>query len=301
MGRAAFLLFLALAASAPAAAQVIARAPEWARPLLVTDMDAVQTRQSVLAAPAGAIAARLAIAPSEGGVARLIRFEAGPAAGSLNVRRYTGQERVGWVLWGPEQATALPLDAAKRAQLERLARAALSAAVIGGESVGASAPCRGDYAWLELSEGARNITVERRCAMTGAVGAFIRALSDAAGSRDEEELYAAGVAELLEADRTMARAASAVGLPAAMAEYAGEGALAIPGASAALRGREAIDLFFAGVEPFAWTPAGAEVSARGDMGWSWGRWTRGEASGDYIAVWRRDGEGAWRYAARTGP
>lgn len=296
-------IIAALALAAPAAAQVMSRAPEWARPLLVVDADAVLVRQSALAAPEGGIAARLSIAPAQGGVARLVRFEASPAGATLTVRRFTGQERNGWVLWGSEQAVALPLDAGKRAQLERLARAALSAALVGGEGAGLeSARCSdGDLAFLEISEPGRTTAVERRCVLSGAAGAFMRALSDAAGSRDQEELYRAGADEILAADRAMASAAAGAGLSIAMAEYARDGALAIPGAGAALRGREAIDLFFAGAEPFSWTPAGAEVSARGDMGWSWGRWTRGEASGDYLAVWRRDGDGAWRYAAWAGP
>jgi len=299
MFRATIIAMLALAA--PAAAQVTSRAPDWARPLLVVDADAVLVRQSALAAPEGGIAARLSIAPAQGGVARLVRFEASPAGATLTMRRYTGQARNGWVLWGPEQATAVPIDAAKGLQLERLARAALSATLVGGESAGLQeTSCDGDYAWVEISEPGRATAVERRCAMSGAAGALIHALSDAAGSRDEEELYRAGAEEILAADREMSRAA-AESLATAMASYARDDAIAVPGGAAALRGRDAIGVFFAGAEPYAWSPAGAEVSARGDMGWSWGRWTRGEASGDYLAVWRRDADGAWRYAARTGP
>lgn len=299
MFRATIIAVLALAA--PAAAQVTARAPEWARPLLISDQDAVRVRQSALAAPEGGIAARLSIAPAQGGVARLIRFDSSSAGATLTLRRYTGQARNGWVLWGPEEATPVPLDAAKTAQLERLARAALSATLVGGESAELqTAVCNGDYAWVEISEPGRATAVERRCVMSGAAGAIIKALSDAAGSRDEEELYRAGIDEVLNADRAMARAA-AEGLGTAMAAYAGDDAIAVPGAAASLRGRDAIGAFFAGAEPYVWSPAGAEVSARGDMAWSFGRWTRGETSGDYVAVWRRDADGAWRYVARTGP
>jgi ketosteroid isomerase-like protein len=246
---------------------------------------------------------RLSIAPAQGGVARLVRFQSSPAGATLTVRRFTGHNRNGWVLWGAEQAVALPLEEPRRAALERFARAALSAAVLGGESASVDGVrCTdGDFAWVEISDPGRTVSVERRCATTGATGALIRALSEAAGSRDEEELYASGVAEVLAADRAFARAVRESSLAAAMASYARDDAAIVPGAAAAVRGRDAIGLHFADVAPFDWTPAGAEVSARGDMGWSWGRWTRGDASGDYLAVWRRDGDGAWRYAARTVP
>lgn len=303
MSRAVVAVIAALALAAPASAQVTARAPEWARALLVTEADAVNVRQSALAAPEGAIVARLAIAPAQGGVARLVRFEATPSGGSLALRRFTGHNRNGWVLWGAEQAVPVVLDPVRRAQIERLARAALAAGALGGEnSAPASIACTsGDYAWLEVADGSRSVTFERRCAMDGASGALIRALSDAAGNKDEEQVFQAGIAEVMAAEAAFAKQAREEGLAAAAATWAAEDGREFPGGATVLEGRQALAQHYQGADPgtpLQWTPGGADVSARGDMAWSWGRWNRAEASGNYVAVWRRDADGVWRYAAR---
>jgi hypothetical protein len=284
-----------LALTAPAAAQVASRAPEWARPLLVTDNDAVNVRQSALPAPESGIAARLSIAPVQGGVARLVRFEVRPEGATLTVRRFTGHVRNGWVLWGGEQAVAVPLDPARRVQLERLTRTALAAGALGGES-SASAPvlcASGDLAWLEVSDPGRAVTFERRCAFDGAAGALARALSEAAGSRDEEELYQSGIAEVLAADRALAEAARL------------DLAAAIAGATMDEAARARVVIATPAFANLNWAPDGAEVSARGDFAYTWGRWSSADASGPqaegaYVAVWRRDPDGAWKLVARNG-
>ncbi len=303
-----FGLAVLFAAAAPASAQVASRAPEWARPLLVTEPDAVNVRQSALAAPAGGIAVRLSIAPAQGGVARLVRFDTSPEGARLALRRFTGHNRNGWVLWGAEQLAPAPLDAARRAQLERLARAALAAGALGGESAAAAetACASGDFAWVEISDANRTMTFERRCAMDGAAGLLIRALSDAAGNKDEEEVFQAGLAEVLTADRAYAQAVRAEGLAAAAAIWAAEDGREFPQGGPVLSGRDAIAAHYAASPPadlLQWTPAGADVSARGDMATSWGEWSRTRTdaaplTGSYLAVWRRDAEGAWRVAAR---
>lgn len=289
---AAWIAAATLALSATAAdAQVLSRAPEWARALLVTEPDAVNVRQTALGAPEGGIAVRLSIAPAQGGVARLVRFESSPAAATLAMRRFTGHNRNGWVLWGAEQAVQKPLDATRRASLERLARAALAAGALGGEGGAAAntACANGDYAWLEISDPSRTAVFERRCAMDGASGALIRALSDAAGDKDEEALFQAGVAEVMAADAAFAQQTAEGFVP--------EG-VDFPGGGVALEGQDAIAAHYAGADPVRWTPVAANVSARGDMAWSWGRWSRGGNAGTYLAVWKRDGDGAWRAAAR---
>ena len=263
--------------------------------------------QSALVASAGGVAVRLSVAPAQGGVARLIRYESGPAGATMGLRRFTGHLRNGWVLWGAEQAVPVPVDATRRTLVDRLARAALSAGLLAGEGsdAGATTCASGDYAWLEVSDSTRTSVFERRCAMDGASGALIRALIDAVGNKDEEALYQAGLAEILDADRAFAQTALGQGLPNAMATFAAEdGRVFPPGAPAAV-GREGIAAHFQGWtegDVLRWAPAGADVSARGDMGYSWGAWTltraSGEASrGNYVSVWRRDPDGAWRYAA----
>jgi ketosteroid isomerase-like protein len=299
-------VLLGAALCAPAQAQVASRAPEWARGILVADSDAVNVRQSALTAPQGAVAVRLSIAPAQGGVARLIRFESGPQGARLTAFRFTGHNRNGWLLWGAEQAVAIPLEEARRAQLERLARAALSAGALGGESGAAAevACTRGDFAFVEVSDGARAAVFERRCAMEGAAGPLIRALSEAAGARDEEELFQSGVAEVLAADRAFALAVREQGLGPATAQFAAEDGRELLGAAGPIQGKDALAAYHeANALPglLSWSPEGADVSARGDFAYSWGTWSlAGEspARGSYLSVWRRDGEGAWRFAVR---
>lgn len=305
------LVALALAcAVAPASAQVASRAPEWARPLLVTDTSAVNVRQSVLAAPEGGIAVRVSVAPAQGGVARLIRFQNTPGGGAVTLWRFTGHNRNGWVLWGADQAMPVPLTEAQRVQIDRLARTALGAGALGGENAtAAETVCtNGNYVWVEVSDSVRTATFERRCAMDGASGALARALIDIVGNKDEQDLYQAGVTEILDADRAFARAALTDGVAAAMATWAGDGGRAFPPGAAALEGRDGIAAGYQvwdAADVLQWSPAGADVSARGDMGYSWGRWTlqRGAGeptNGNYVSVWKRDPEGAWRFAANIG-
>lgn len=293
-----------------AAAQTNVRTPEWARAILANDAEAMRVNRPNLTAPQGAIAVRLTIAPATGGVARLVRYDSGAAGATISLRRFTGHLRNGWTLWGGDEPVTSSAGAAQKGRLDQLARAALSAALISGETGDASgAACaEGDYAWLEVADGGRSVTFERRCAMSGAAGALIRALSDAAGSRDEEELFQSGVGEILAADNAFSRAAREDGVAAAMAAFAADDGRVFLSRTPMISGRAQIAQHYAGWNPQAvlqWSPGGADISARGDMGFSWGRWTLTQpdteaASGNYVSVWRRDGEGKWRFLATIG-
>ena len=298
---------VALAIVTPAVAQTNARAPEWARPILANDAEAMRINRPNLAAQEGGVAVRLTIAPAQGGVARLIRYDSSPAAAGLGVRSFTGHLRNGWMLWGGEDPVARPVSAAKKAELDRLARAALSASLISGEGSQASAAAcaEGDYAWLEVADATRSVTFERRCSTGGAAGALVKAISDAAGNRDEEELYQSGIAEIVAADRAFAQASQTNGVPAAFTAFAAdEGRIFQPGKPVAT-GKQAIAEAYATWEAgsvLQWVPAGADIAARGDMGLSWGQWTFTKPGADalrgsYVSVWRRDSDGAWRYVA----
>lgn len=310
-----FFAAMALAAGclfalAPASAQTSARTPEWARPILANDAEAMRLNRPNLVAPEGGVAVRLTIAPVQGGVARLVRYNSSPAQADIGLRRFTGHIRNGWTLWGGEDPLMTQAAAAQKAQLDRLARGALSAGLMAGEGndLGAASCDEGDYAWLEVADGARAVTFERRCTTSGAAGALIKALSDAAGSRDEEELYQSGVAEIVGADHAFSRVAREQGVPTAMATFAAEDGRVFLSRAPMIAGRENIERQYAGWEAqsmLQWEPAGADISARGDMGFSWGRWTltrdgADPASGNYVSVWRRDGEGKWRFLANIG-
>jgi ketosteroid isomerase-like protein len=304
-------LALVLAAGTSIAhAQQAARAPDWARPLLSNDMEASAVRSGTLTAPEGGVAVRLTIAPASGGVGRLIRYNSGAGGATLKVRRFTGHPRNGWSLWGGESALEIVVSPAKKAEIDTLVRSALGAAVItGAGSTSRERPCLdGELAWIEAADGARALRFEKRCDTEGATGALAKALSNLAGGRDEEELYQSGVQEVLGADRAFAAAAVTEGVSAAFATFAGEDARVFLARLPVVNGRQAVMSQYAGWDPEAklsWTPEGADIAARGDMGYSWGRWTisqsgREPASGHYLSVWRRDGDGQWKFSAHMG-
>lgn len=58
-----------------------------------------------------------------------------------------------------------------------------------------------------------------------------------------------------------------------------------------------------------WVPDYADVSTDGTLGYTWGRWTmtlrdtagaRQAGQGRYLTVWRRQGDGSWKYVADIG-
>src|SRR5690606_2058564 len=74
----------------------------------------------------------------------------------------------------------------------------------------------------------RATSFSRSCvAAADAVGRLVLKLSEMSGSRTEEELAAAAVAELMDADRAFAAKAREDGVPAAFSAYAAEDALLV--------------------------------------------------------------------------
>ena len=113
-------------------------------------------------------------------------------------------------------------------------------------------------------------------ANTDAAGRLALRLSELAGSRTEEELARAAVAELLDADRAFAAKAQADGVPAAFnalrrrrcahRHQPRNRSAAAPASPRATRlGPQGARL--------EWAPETGRVSARGDMGWTWGNST----------------------------
>jgi ketosteroid isomerase-like protein len=112
--------------------------------------------------------------------------------------------------------------------------------------------------------------------------------------------------ELLAADRRLARATAIAGvIDAFVPALTDDAAYLHPGAPL-LRGRRAIRAFLGTAAPLAgltWTPAFADISARGTLGYTYG-WTQwGTQQGKYLACWRKQPDGAWLVSAyvRTVP
>lgn len=302
--RAIALCALAILAAAPAFAQNLSlRAPQWAQALLSADVTPTTGGRAALPAAGIDVSARVTIAPTSGGVARVIRFDQRGDAGTLAVRRFTGHPSTGWWLWGGDAPRVTATTTAQNAELAGLVRTVMGAT--GGLGGGIEDACAaGEQAYLEVSLAGRATNFSRTCASSNdAVGRLALRLSELAGSRTEEELAIAAVEELLDADRAFAAMAQAEGVPAAFTAYAAEDALMVSSENI-VSGREGVTQRFANWPAGArleWAPETGRVASRGDMGWTWGNSAYVAADGTrtpgrYITVWKRDHEGNWRFA-----
>jgi ketosteroid isomerase-like protein len=282
--------------------------PEWARVLVAADMEG---GAGAMTPPPGGLLARLTFVQVEGGVARVVRFTS-PAAGAsrMTLLRFTGHPRVGWSQWGGDSATVIRLREDQAASIQHLLATALRAGTLAGEPRQATSPncADGAFAYLEIAQGAGLTTFERRCISQGAAASAISALSAAAGSETEQALLEGGMAELMEADRAFNRFAQEKGVPAAFVEFAHEEALFFLPGREPYRGKDGVRERFArwpGGAKLFWAPEAADVSARGDMGWTWGRGRFVMPDGKetpslYVSVWRRDFDGRWRWLVDIG-
>lgn len=293
----------ALMVCLPAAAQNLSlRAPAWAQALLSADVTPTTGGRPLIAAEGVPLSVRVTFAPSRGGVARVVRYDLRDERGMLYVRRFTGHPSTGWWLWGGDAPRVTEITAQQRAEIANLARAAIGVA---GQTGASTEVCpQGEQAYLEIAVEGRAASLSRACvANTDAAGRLALRLSELAGSRTEEELAAAAVTELLAADRAFAAKAQADGVPAAFIEYAAEDALIVTSREI-ISGRTGVAASYADWPEGArleWAPEHGRVSARGDMGWTWGNsaYTAPDGArttGRYITVWTRDYDGAWRYA-----
>lgn len=304
MLRAAAACGLALVLSAPASAQNLSlRAPAWAQPLVAADIIPTTGGRATLAEEGIEVAVRVTLAPPRGGVARVIRYEHRGDVTTLALRRFTGHPSTGWWLWGSDAPRVTPVVAAQRTEIDTLARAAIG--VAGGLAAGAGEACpNGEQAFVELAVEGRSTSVVRACATANdPVGRLALRLSELAGSRTEEELAGAALVELLDADRAFNAKAQADGVPAAFNQYAAESGIIVTSTDI-YNGRAGIAAAYQDWPEGArleWAPETGRVSARGDMGWTWGNSTYiapdgARRTGRYVSVWTRDYEGNWRFA-----
>jgi ketosteroid isomerase-like protein len=218
------------------------------------------------------------------------------------VRRFTGHPSTGWWLWGADAPRVTTPTEAQRTEIATLVRAAMGVA---GSLGGGDEPCvAGEQAYVEVALAGRSTSLTRACVAAGdAAGRLAARLSEIAGSRTEEELAAAAVSELMDADRAFAAMAAAEGVAAAFNHYAAQDVLMVT-SSEVINGSAGIATRYQNWPQGArleWAPETARVSARGDMGWTWGNsvyvapdGTR--TPGRYISIWTRDYEGNWRYS-----
>ncbi len=303
MLRAAAVCGAALLFAAPALGQNLSlRAPQWAQALLSADVTPTTGGRAFINAEGVDLAVRVTIAPSAGGVARVIRYDQRGDAGTIALRRFTGHPSTGWWLWGADAPRVTDATPAQRTELASLARSA--SGVAGQVSASTELCSAGEQAYIEIAVAGRATSLSRACvADSDAAGRLALRLSEIAGSRTEEELSAAAVGEVLEADRAFAAMAQADGVPAAFEHFAAEDAVIVT-SQERIAGKAEIVAFYRDWPAQArleWAPESARVSQRGDMAWTWGNsaYTAPDGArreGRYVTTWTRDYLGNWRYA-----
>jgi ketosteroid isomerase-like protein len=271
--------------------------------MLSADVTPTTGGRALISAEGIDLAVRVTIASPNGGIGRVIRYDLRGEQGTFAVRRFTGHPSTGWWLWGGDVPRFTQATAAQRTELATLTRAVMG--VTGALGGGTDDPCpNGEQAYIEVSFSGRATSFSRNCiANTDPAGRLALRLSEIAGSRTEEDLARAAVAELLEADRAFAARAQAEGVPAAFNAFAAEDAVMVTSESI-VSGRAGVATRFQNWPEGArleWAPETGRVSARGDMGWTWGNSTYtapdgARSQGRYVSVWTRDVEGHWRYA-----
>ncbi|MBI1187953.1 MAG: hypothetical protein GC206_11605 [Alphaproteobacteria bacterium] len=287
-----------LAAGSALAQGGLSRGPDWAQQLAVNDTLPTTGGRPTLAAEGLAFAVRVTIAPNSGGVARVIRID-GAERARLYLRRFTGHPTNGWWMWGPDTPLVRALTSQQRGEIERLARSAVAVATAGGQD---GACPRGERAFIEILVGDRQTSLSRDCLGADPASQLASAVSALAGSQTEEDMREAAVRELMDADRAFSEMAQRAGVAAAFAHFAADDAHQfVPGQDPA-QGRRAVSQFWSSWPQGAalsWAPEAAQVSDRGDMGWTWGRGSttfNGETrTSRYVTVWRRNLDGEWRY------
>ncbi len=116
---------------------------------------------------------------------------------------------------------------------------------------------------------------------------------------------------LMQADRDFAAAVAKSGVDAWVAAFADDGVQITP--RGVIQGSEAIRKLMAAdladtVNALDWQPVSAEAGASADLGYTIGRWqlrlrARPDsvlAHGNYLTVWRKQGDGTWKAAVDIG-
>ena len=119
---------------------------------------------------------------------------------------------------------------------------------------------------------------------------------------------------LIETDRAFCQRSLEAGMKVAFVEYADSSVIKMDDGQLAIRGIDSLRNQWAaprpdGPSPLYWEPQHAEVSASGELGFTFGYWrfpakTSGGLDttyyGNYVSIWKRQPDGAWRYVLDTG-
>jgi ketosteroid isomerase-like protein len=110
-------------------------------------------------------------------------------------------------------------------------------------------------------------------------------------------------ARLLEIDIEFSKKSVEVGAAEAFNMYLADSAIELPAGGEPVMGRELISSVMQGNYVLQWEPKKAEVSASGDLGYTWGTYTvtaedeKGQKKtryGKYLDVWKKQSDGSWK-------
>ncbi len=116
------------------------------------------------------------------------------------------------------------------------------------------------------------------------------------------------IKELFEADRKFSAMSVEKGYPAAFIEFAHPDAVILRPNSMPVKGRNAISALYEKADTtgvhFTWEPLAGDIAASGELGFTYGTYTFKKDSlterGTYASVWKKDGNGNWKYILDTG-
>ena len=117
---------------------------------------------------------------------------------------------------------------------------------------------------------------------------------------------------MLATDKAIGKKALEIGVVAAFNELLSDDAMQMPGDALPIYGRDEICKSMEALDAkynLFWEPVDGQVSASGDMGWSWGKavFTSKDTTGGgkvfytkYLNVWVKDSEGNWKVKVDIG-
>lgn len=118
------------------------------------------------------------------------------------------------------------------------------------------------------------------------------------------------ITSLLSTDTEFSDFALENGVGAAFVEYADTNAVMLPAGGSPVKGIEQVKAGFEGYKSILqWKPEFADVSASGDLGYTWGKYvsTSKDADGNfhksygkYLSVWKKQTDGRWRWVLDIG-
>jgi len=144
------------------------------------------------------------------------------------------------------------------------------------------------------------------CLLLGLAACAPAERADGSGPSGEELRQA-----LLRTDREFSEASQAQGAAKAFADYMTEDAVMLPNGAHIVEGSERIKEFLDGDadSELTWEPLRAEVSASGDLGYTYGTYEYRAADADgklavgygkYVSIWKRQPDGEWKWVLDTG-